>query len=251
MTVCHPGAPDGIVDCILNGLRTFTPMLFRHHPSRQFASLHAGALYAQMAPATGDELWLEFGAASGASTRLLALYHHVHSFDSFFGLPEHWRGMVNNRKEYKNDSLGKGAFSRMGRPPFRDGPGTNITWHVGMFDKTVHTFMKHTRARVRLVHIDCDLYSATSMVFRGIAQRLAPGALLVFDELINYPEFMEGELRALVELMRLLNRPVEVLGTGATIVARNTTQAREEVERTGELFAVRRGYWQNALLRLL
>ena len=85
-------------------------------------------------PVTEDELWLEFGAASGASTRQLARYH-VHSFDSFFGLPEHWRGMVDNRKHYHNGSLGKGAFSRMGRPPFPDGPSTNITWHVGMYGR--------------------------------------------------------------------------------------------------------------------
>lgn len=190
MPVCLPAlGADVIVDCILAGLRPFRPGFLRGHSFPQYASLHAGAALA-LQKAEDDGLWLEFGAASGASTRLLARYHHTHSFDSFFGLPERWRDVVNNRGIYNQRSLGKGAFDRAGRPPFPDGPGTNITWHVGLYNHTVHPFVRNYRQPVFLVHVDCDLYSSTKFVLGAIASRLAPGALLIFDELINYPEFM-------------------------------------------------------------
>ena len=254
MPVCAPAPRDIVVACVVAGLKQF-PLHPLHHVPPEHASLHAGIQLASPVAFkgfqhAGTELWLEFGAASGITARILAAHHHVHSFDSFHGLPELWRGMFDHRGKYQLNALGKGAFGRQGKPPFPDGRGTNITWHVGMYSDTVQPFMQRNKWPIRLVHVDCDLYSSTSTVFNAIAPRLAPGALLVFDELINYPEFEAGEMRALAELMQLTGRPIELIGTAASVVAPNYTAAWHAV-RNGEQSAWRRGYWQNALVRLL
>ena len=44
-----------------------------------------------------------------------------------------------------------------------------------------------------MLHIDCDLYSSTAAVFERVADRLAPDAVIVFDELLNYPEYRRHE----------------------------------------------------------
>lgn len=69
-------------------------------------------------------------------------------------------------------------------------------------------------ALVSFLHIDADLFSSASTVLRLLLQsgRLARGAVLVFDEIINYPGFRQGEMRALWELARLSGRRLEVVG---------------------------------------
>lgn len=50
-----------------------------------------------------------------------------------------------------------------------------------------------------LVHIDSDLYVSALTALSLTGPRLKPGALLIFDELINYPGFRGGEVQALYE----------------------------------------------------
>jgi hypothetical protein len=240
--VCRPQqAPSSVAlarrghssmqECILRALRHPPPSKFwpadwthsqRFEHGRQ-ASLRAGVDAAMMA-AVDDEadLWVEFGAWMGETTRLIASTgHHVHSFDSFRGLPEKWRdanAALNpaDRATFTTQFLSKGSFSRRGRPPFPDAPGTNITWHVGWFSETLPRFLEENPERnVSFVHIDCDLYVSASAALRLLAPRLAPRAILVFDELINYAEFEQHEMRALVELATGSGRAVRMIGTPA------------------------------------
>merc|ERR1712087_704292 len=60
-------------------------------------------------------------------------------------------------------------------------------------------FLASHSGPVSFIHVDSDLYSSAISVLQLLTPRIQPGAVLVFDELINYPGFREGEMRALYE----------------------------------------------------
>ena len=57
------------------------------------------------------------------------------------------------------------------------------------FNDTVPAYASDPQARVSLLVADCDLYSSTSDILTNLGDRIIPGAALVFDELVNYPEY--------------------------------------------------------------
>ena len=185
-----------------------------------FALSHG--LRAAQAAATQNSLWLEFGAWSGRTARIIrdAAFEvnksGVTSFDSFEGLPEDWRGDPLNRSWAIRQFLSRGSFSRRGRPPFHE---HGIRWEVGWFNETLPAYLsRHPTTPISFVHIDCDLYSSTDIVFRLIEDRLTADAVIVFDELVNYPEWREHEAKAFVELLRRTGKSYKVIGVGPRIV---------------------------------
>ena len=75
---------------------------------------------------------------------------------------------------------------------------------VGWFNETLAPFLAGHSENVSFLHVDCDLYSSTRSVLDALnappSPRLHAGAVIVFDELFNYPEFAGHELRALWDL---------------------------------------------------
>ncbi|MDE1904592.1 MAG: class I SAM-dependent methyltransferase, partial [Alphaproteobacteria bacterium] len=55
---------------------------------------------------------------------------------------------------------------------------------------------------VAFLHVDCDIYSSTKTVFDHLASRLGPGAVIVFDEYFNYPNWERHEFKAFQEFIR-------------------------------------------------
>jgi hypothetical protein len=143
--------------------------------------------------APADGLMIECGVADGASLRHLAgamSARHFNGFDSFEGLPENWAGTFER----------KGKFGRGGALP--DVPA-NVALHKGWFDQTLPAFLAaHTSDTIAFVHVDCDIYSSTVTVLQTLAPRLKPGAVLVFDEYFNYPNWQRHEWRAFQEFVR-------------------------------------------------
>jgi predicted O-methyltransferase YrrM len=155
---------------------------------------------AREAPAQG--LMLEFGVADGASVSYLAkrIARDWHGFDSFEGLPEHWSGT----------EAGKGTFGRGGALP---NVPANVTLHRGWFEDTVPPFLAGAGEQaVAFLHVDCDIYSSTATVFRHLAPRLRPGAVLVFDEYFNYWNWQRHEWRAFQEFVRDTGTSYRYLG---------------------------------------
>jgi hypothetical protein len=139
-----------------------------------------------------DGLMIECGVADGASLRHLARdsVRRFHGFDSFEGLPEAWAGTFEQ----------KGKFGRGGALP--EVPG-NVVLHKGWFEQTLPAFLAaHPDDSVAFLHVDCDIYSSTGTVLRLLAPRLKPGAVLVFDEYFNYPNWQRHEWRAFQEFIR-------------------------------------------------
>jgi hypothetical protein len=144
------------------------------------------AFRAGLDAARSDGLVLEFGVRFGTSIRQIAALAGgiVHGFDSFEGLPEDWHREA------------RGSYSTGGAlPPVPD----NVTLHAGWFNDTLPRFLAQHPGPARLVNVDCDLYSSTATVLAHLADRIAPGTVLVFDEYINHEHWREDEFRAFQE----------------------------------------------------
>ena len=154
------------------------------------------------APTEGSVL--EFGVEKGLSINVLARAtpRTVHGFDSFQGLPEAWSGT----KE------GAGAFDRNGRMPKVP---DNVRLHVGWFDATLPAFLASDPAPAALVHVDCDIYESTRIVFALLEPRIVPGTVIVFDEYFNYPGWQQHEYRAFQEFIARGSRSYEYIGFSA------------------------------------
>jgi Macrocin-O-methyltransferase (TylF) len=144
----------------------------------------------KLAPKTG--LWAEFGVWRGNTINVIADHvgnqTTVHGFDSFEGLPEDWQGRYREGEFHMNGALPKV------RP--------NVVLHKGWFDETVPKFAaEHPDEPVALLHIDCDLYSSTKVIFGSLGDRLRPGSVIVFDEYFNYAGWREHEYKAFQELL--------------------------------------------------
>jgi predicted O-methyltransferase YrrM len=130
--------------------------------------------------------YLEFGVYSGGTIRHIARgkpMATIHGFDSFEGLPAAWSGF----------NLGRRAFSLGGRLPRVPG---NVVLHKGWFSDTIPKWCSEVGGAIAFLHIDCDLYSSTVDVLNGLADRLQPGTVLVFDEYFNYPGWERHEFKA-------------------------------------------------------
>lgn len=134
-------------------------------------------------------LYLEFGVYSGNTINYIAQtipQEIVYGFDSFEGLPEDWRS-----------GFEKGTFKKDGFPEVQE----NVRLIKGWFHETLPEFIKDHTEQCALIHIDCDLYCSTETVFRILANQIASGTIIVFDEYFNYPGWKDGEFKAFQEFV--------------------------------------------------
>jgi O-methyltransferase len=123
----------------------------------------------------GKLSYLEFGVYRGDSlkwwqTRLSNPETRFVGFDTFTGLPEHWRA-----------TEPQGAFDAFGKlPDIRD---TRCTFEVGLFQETLGPFIQRSDLSGRLVvNLDADMYTSTLFVLTSLAPHLKAGDLIFFDE---------------------------------------------------------------------
>tara|TARA_B100000795_G_scaffold250740_1_gene219115 strand:- start:121 stop:834 length:714 start_codon:yes stop_codon:yes gene_type:complete len=152
---------------------------------------------------------LEFGVWKGDSTNFFSKYvKKLYAFDSFEGLGEDWRG---------NRDMPKGAFNLDKKIPELN---SNIEPVVGFVQDTLDDFLIKYHPKINFVHFDMDTYSPTKYTLERIKPLLVKDAILVFDELYNYPGFQEGELKALKEVFNddeYIFKAFNVLGTQVVI----------------------------------
>ena len=138
----------------------------------------------------GSGVCLEFGVFEGQSINFFARNlprMKFYGFDSFHGLAEDWVGY----------HLAQGHFSVDGNLP---ATAENVELVPGLFEDTLPTFIStQDLAALRFIHIDCDTYPATRTVLEHLGPFLTPGVLILFDELIGYPNWKNGEFKALEE----------------------------------------------------
>lgn len=162
--------------------------------------------------------WAEFGVASGASLTRLARFRgqaKVWGFDTFTGLPEEW--------VRKDKCVHKAGHFAQDKIP--NVPGAHIV--SGLFQDTLPSW--NPPAPITLAHIDCDIYSGAICALRFVVPRLAPGAIVVFDEMLVYPGFEEHEIRALYEATVEFGLEWEFLFVGGERAAIQVTGKREGI----------------------
>lgn len=139
---------------------------------------------------------LEFGVYRGDSIRRLRDCTpptvEVFGFDSFQGLPEDWL-------DASGELVGvcaRGFFSTDGAVPLVPG----VTFYIGQFTDTIREYLSIAQP-IGLLHVDCDLYSSTLTVLRGVGHLLVPGSIVVFDEWVynHDPSCDDHEQRAFYE----------------------------------------------------
>lgn len=164
------------------------------------------------------DLWLEFGVFNGFTLSQMANYvpdKIVYGFDSFRGLPERWRDVsynVNLEKYVK-----KQAFDRNGNPPIMK--EHNVAFVIGWFNETLPQFLKeHADRKISFLHIDSDLYSSAYYVLKNVKTSLSNHSIMVFDELVNYPEYKQNEMKALWDVFKHSSHAVEVISHSCNMV---------------------------------
>jgi hypothetical protein len=146
-----------------------------------------------------DGLWLEFGVYKGDTINYIAgkTKSIIYGFDSFEGNPDDWRS------EYR-----KGAFVLDEIPRFLE----NVIIEKGLFHDSIPRFLKNNDNPVAFIHIDCDLYSSTKVIFDLMRERFVKDSILVFDEFFNYPGWKQHEFRAFREFVENDKRNFEYIG---------------------------------------
>lgn len=157
---------------------------------------------------------LEFGVHSGKSINFFSSgcrNLQFYGLDSFEGLQEDWAG----------SNLAAGAFDLNGELPKVK---ANVTLVKGWFEETLPNLMKDTigSREVPFVHVDSDTYEAAATVFEHIGSHLRPGTLVLFDELLGYPNWRNGEYKA-------FNEAVETFGFTFQYLAFAKKQALVEI----------------------
>jgi tetratricopeptide (TPR) repeat protein len=174
----------------------FRQLLAESDPATVWFGDNVALLKAALARAPRGGLIVECGVHHGRTVNLLAAWapdRRVYGFDSFQGLPEAW-----------SEREPAGSYSTGGRVPE---VRANVEIVSGWFAETLPAFAESRAQRtddtsaenVALLHVDCDLYASTADVLSALGPRLAPGAVVVFDEYTGYPGWREHEYRAWAE----------------------------------------------------
>ncbi|MGL4541113.1 MAG: class I SAM-dependent methyltransferase, partial [Polymorphobacter sp.] len=139
-------------------------------------------------PTTG--LVLEVGVFQGKSINMIADFctsrgddRTIHGFDSFEGLEEDWAG----------EGLREGFFDQGGKLP---AVRANVRLHKGWVKDTMAPFLAaETAPQIGLLHIDTDTYTPARHILEIAAPHLVAGSIIVFDELIGYPNWRAHEYK--------------------------------------------------------
>ena len=159
---------------------------------RTFHSKHDSLRYClKRVPIDPGGMIGEFGVYKGTTLRMIARRFpkaDVFGFDSFEGFPD------DGRSGWKQD------FSLYGDLPKVP---SNVTLIKGFFEDTLPGFVADNGTRYfSLLHIDCDIYSATKTVLSQCRPMIRSGCVIVFDELLHYNGFLNHEMLAFYEFVQ-------------------------------------------------
>ena len=123
-----------------------------------------------------SKLFLEFGVFKGTSINFFSDFlktdQIIYGFDAFYGLPEDWAGM----------GSAKGSMSLDGKLPKVK---SNVKIIKGLIEDNLINFLSTNKEEIFFVHIDTDIATTQSFILKNIKDRLANGAILLFDDFYN------------------------------------------------------------------
>ncbi|KAK9807783.1 hypothetical protein WJX72_009345 [[Myrmecia] bisecta] len=170
-----------------------------------------------------DGEWMEFGAGEGRTIGIAADWRRlncieevgelapIYAFDTFTGQPEEW--VIAD-----GFTLGPGFFALPAIPTFPN----NVKVVQGVFAETLPWLLatglaqesgkNASEAQISYLHIDSGTYRSTRDVLTHLSPLIKPGAVLVFDELVNYQYYRKHEIRAFWEWMVASGSRVKAIG---------------------------------------
>ena len=180
---------------------------------QHYSDYHQKYLTHCISNVTIDGLWLEFGVYRGRSINFISSLtnNKVYGFDSFEGLHEHWDNQ-NPRGVYSLDgSIPEGAIDGDNgeNPGMYDSSPTkktkpwnsNVVLVKGYFEQTLPEFTKKHNQPVAFMNIDSDLYSSCKTVLEELKSQIVDGTIICFDEICDYDNFREHEIKAFAEFL--------------------------------------------------
>lgn len=141
-------------------------------------------------------IFIEFGVSWGKSINYFAKRlpkdKTIFGFDSFQGLRENFTGT----------GFGKEAFTTGGKlPKVPD----NVVLVKGWFKDTLPSFLEQNLNTISFIHMDADTYESTKEVLDLVADRIKFGTIVVFDEYIGNPNWINNEYKAWKEFVAKKN----------------------------------------------
>ena len=138
-----------------------------------------------------EGFYLEFGVFKGSSANFFSKYvKKLYAFDSFEGLREDWAGHSGGEK---------GRFNLNKQIPKLN---SNIEPIVGFVQDTLDDFLKKHNPKINFVHLDMTAYPSTKYALERLKPFLIKDAIIIFDELYNFPGWENGEYKALKEVFK-------------------------------------------------
>lgn len=152
-----------------------------------------------------DHICLEFGVFNGKSINYMSDIRPdnlFYGFDSFEGLPDPY---LHCPIGHFKTTLSKLKFNR------------NVKIREGWFEKTIPIFLEELfekdKNNIKLIHIDCDVYSSTKTVFRLFESIIQQNkCVLLFDEFHNFNGYELHEMLAFLEFINSTEAKYEILG---------------------------------------
>ena len=143
-----------------------------------------------------DDFFIEFGVFNGKGINFFSKFLKnikIYGFDTFEGIVDNMTGWT----------APIGEFNLNKKIPTVD---KNVELIVGRVEETLENFLKEKNVKnIKFVHIDLDTYKSTKFVLNKIKKFLNKDSYILFDELIGYPGWKQGEYRALIEELDISN----------------------------------------------
>ena len=160
-----------------------------------------------------EGLWLEFGVYRGRSISFISskTENIVYGFDSFEGLHEFWdhsnpkgvyslQGLIPDGAIDGSNDENPGMYDS--RPTIKTKPwNSNIRLVKGFFEDTLPNFLNENTGNVAFMNIDSDLYTSAKTVLNLLKDRIVKGTIISFDEICDYPDYRNHEIKAFAEFL--------------------------------------------------
>lgn len=139
-------------------------------------------------------VFMEFGVFNGKGINFFSKFlknNKIYGFDTFEGLIDDMTGWS---AQIRGFNLNK-------KVPIVN---KNVELIVGRVEKTVEKFLAEKNVKnIKFVHLDLDTYKSTKFVLNKIKNFLSKDSFILFDELIGYPGWKQGEYKALIEELNI------------------------------------------------
>jgi len=156
---------------------------------------------------TLDGAYIELGVTTGKTINFISALNPaktIYGFDSFEGNPEDYE---KDGHKYLKGCFGIKNTAQI--PPVL----ANAKLIKGTFDESLSYFIEKylNDQPIAFLHVDCDLYSSTSIALKALASYIRPGTIIVFDDFYNFPEYEQFEFKALMEFLEESGYDVEYI----------------------------------------